>query len=96
MGGRSHTREKAAGAALALLLALPAAASQRTAVFHVGAVVAPSAHVHAEPGPRSLRLSIASNAAPPAVQMGNGTLQPPGVNDLRLPESGTVVVTLHY
>jgi hypothetical protein len=85
-----------AGAALALLLALPAAARQRTAVFQVGAVVAPSARVYAAPGPRSLRLSIASNAPPPAVQVGNGTLQPPGATDLRLPRSGTVVVTLHY
>ena len=94
MGG-SHKRQKT-GAALALLLAFPAAAAQRTAVFHVGAVVAPSARVHAEPGPRSLRLSIASNAAPPAVQVGDGTLQPPGATDLRLPASGTVVVTLQY
>ena len=93
MGGGSHTRQKA-GMALALLLALPAVASQRSAVFHVGAVVAPSARVYAAPG--SLRLIIASNAPPPAVQVGNGTLQPPGATDLRLPASGTVVVTLHY
>ncbi|HEY5677620.1 MAG TPA: hypothetical protein VI356_19160 [Myxococcales bacterium] len=86
------------GTALALLLALPAAAGRRTAAFQVGAVVAPSLRVSAGPGlsPRSLRLSVASNAAPPAVQVGSGALQPLGESELRLPASGTVVVTLQY
>ena len=84
------------GAALALLLSLPAAAGGRSAAFHVGAVVAPSARVHAEPGPHSLRLSIASSAAAPAVQVGNGALRPLGATNLTLPRSGTVVVTLQY
>jgi hypothetical protein len=86
------------GAALALLLSLPAAARGKRAVFQVGAVVAPSLRVSAAPGasPRSLRLSVASNALAPAVQVGSGALQPLGTTDLPLPASGTVVVTLHY
>jgi hypothetical protein len=86
------------GAALALLLALPAAARQKSSVFQVGVVVAPSARVSAEPGssPRSLRLRIASNAALPSVQVGSRAPQPLGAADLQLPASGTVVVTLQY
>jgi hypothetical protein len=86
------------GAALALLLSFPAAAGSKSSAFQVGAVVAPSLRVSAQPGlsPRSLRLSVASNAAPPAVQVGGGSLQPLGSSDLRLPASGTVVVTLQY
>ncbi|HEY6912122.1 MAG TPA: hypothetical protein VI356_22275, partial [Myxococcales bacterium] len=57
------------GAALALLLSLPAAAGRKSSVFQVGAVVAPSLRVSAGPGlsPRSLRLSVESNAAAPVV-----------------------------
>ncbi|MGE5048265.1 MAG: hypothetical protein ACM3PC_06835 [Deltaproteobacteria bacterium] len=86
------------GAALALLLSLPAAAGSKSSTFQVGAVVAPSLRVSAGPGlsPRSLRLSVASNAAPPSVQVGSGALQPLGGSELRLPASGTVVVTLQY
>jgi hypothetical protein len=86
------------GAALALLLSLPAAAGRKTSAFQVGAVVAPSLRVSAEPGrsPRQLRLTLASNAAPPLVQVGSGALQPLGATSLTLPASGTVIVTLHY
>jgi hypothetical protein len=88
----------AAGAALALLIALPAAARQKSSVFRVGAVVAPSAQVSAQPGisPRSLRLRVASNASPPVVQVGKGAFQPLLAEDLRVPASGTVVITLQY
>jgi hypothetical protein len=86
------------GGALALLLSLPAVAGGRSGVFRVGAVVAPSLRVSAEPGVsrRQLRLRVASNAAAPQVQVGNGALQPLCATDLPLPGSGTVVVTLQY
>lgn len=86
------------GAALALLLSLPAAAGSKSSVFRVGAVVAPSLRVSAGPGlsPRSLSLSVSSNAATPVVQVGSGALQPLDGSALRLPASGTVVVTLQY
>ncbi|HET7788210.1 MAG TPA: hypothetical protein VFP52_09295 [Myxococcales bacterium] len=100
MGGGRHSRiarAAAAGTALALLTALPAAARRATSVFRVGAVVAPSTQVSAQPvSRRSLRLSIAGNASPPVVQVGSGALRPLAAEDLRLPASGTVVVTLHY
>jgi hypothetical protein len=100
MGGGSQNRDAraaAAGAALALLIALPAAARQKISVFRVGAVVAPSTQVSAQPGvlPRSLRLRVSTSAPPPVVQVGSGALQPLA-DELRLPASGTVVVTLQY
>lgn len=83
---------------LALLAALPAAARQKSATFHVGAAVVTSARVSAEVATRAgtLQLRMASNASPPAVQVGDGPLQHGDAADLRLPESGTVVVTVHY
>jgi hypothetical protein len=86
------------GAALALLLSLPVAARGKSSTFQVGAVVAPSLRVSAGPGlsPRSLRLSVASNAPSPVVQVGSGALLPLGSSELRLPASGSVVVTLLY
>jgi hypothetical protein len=87
-----------AGAALALLIALPAAARQKSSVFRVGAVIAPWTQVSAQPGvsPRSLRLTVARNAPRPLVQVGSGALQPLATDELPLPASGTVVVTLQY
>lgn len=81
---------------LALALCLPAVAAQKSAAFHVGAVVMTSAKMSAEVGADGLRMRLASNAAPPAVQIGEGPLRVLSTPELRLPESGTVVVTLQY
>src|SRR3954454_24858427 len=65
------------GAALAWMVSSALPAAQRRATFHVGAIVQPSARVSAEIGvlPGTARMSLAGNAAAPAVQVGQGPLR---------------------
>ncbi len=79
---------------VAFAVALPVMAARRSATFHVGAVVRTSAKVSSHGAAPYLR--AASNAPPPAIQVGGGPLQMVDVREIRLPESGTVVVTLQY
>ena len=84
--------------ALAFAVSVPAAAAQKSATFHVGAVVRPSvkvsAEVAAEPG--APRIRFAGNAAAPFVRVGNGPQWIATGGEVPLPDSGTVVVTLNY